>query len=356
MLDEANKDSLQVPLLVEKYDSYIELCLEGTHTIAINMTTQDVQCVDNSSLKDYANNDFLLLNSFILDALTTPVSKRHRAFLNKQFQDIINSADIVNNENQDEREEDYKKMIKLLCYYSLAYIAICTPKFISNCRHKSTRHYNLSFCLLYFLIFDNGFTQLAQVLIDNVNKVDSLDPEFHFIKEQIIKSMVNVSIAKGYEKKESWKKIAGKQVDIDDEDTINNTLSRIKGTAGRKPDNRILEELLIGDKKKLLLALDDFIADKYNLTIDLACLFCILEETQHIDCGYETFHNAINIYAEKDRFGVVSAPQTQLKEIKANVRELYVKDYDSHYKLNGDKWNNIRKLFDIWKPIFSQIQ
>ena len=60
-----------------------------------------------------------------------------------------------------------------------------------------------------------------------VNKVNSLGPEYHYMKELAIKSMVNVSVSKGYEKKDFWKNIANKQVDIDDEDAINNALTHI---------------------------------------------------------------------------------------------------------------------------------
>lgn len=117
--------------------------------------------------------------------------------------------------------------------------------------------------------------------------------------------------------------------DYEDADVVNNALSHIKSRAGRNTENRILEELLIGNKVKLLRMIDRFIADKKNTTIDLACLYFILSKTKHIKCGYETFHKAIRSYASKGRFGVPSAPRTQYSELHKYQEALYD---DSYYK------------------------
>ena len=353
LFDETKRDNLREPYLVKMYDSYVERCLDGTHTIAINMTTQDVHCIANNDLRDDVADNILIINRYILESVTTPVSKRHKTFLNSQLKEIIDSNEVKEGFDRDEIEKGCRNMLKMLVYGSLIYIAICIPKFFFNCRNKSTRHSNLSFSLLYFLMFDNGFAQFAQALIDNINKVDSLGPEYHYMKELAIKSIVNISVTKGYEKKEFWKGIANKQVDIDDEDAINNALTHIKESKGRKPENRILEELLIGDKQDLLKAIDKFIGDETNETIDLACLFHVLDKTRHIKCGYE----ALCAYAGKGRFGVATPPQTQYKEIRSEEKALYDdKYYDEKDNLHGKKWRRIREVYAKWHPVFHRIK
>lgn len=167
--DKSKWDNLKEPYLVEMYDTYVEKCLEGTHTIAIDMATQDVHCVSNNDLKDVIRDNMLIVNRYVLEAVTTPVSKRHKAFLNSLLKEMIDSIEVKKEIEHDENEECFRNVLKMLAYGAFIYIAICAPKFINNCRNKSTRHRNLSFCLLYFLIFENGFTQFVQVLIDNIN-------------------------------------------------------------------------------------------------------------------------------------------------------------------------------------------
>lgn len=355
--DESKYDNLKIPYLVEMYDTYVEKCLEGTHTITIDMATQEIHCVSNNDLKDAVRDSMLIVNIYVLEAVTTPVSKRHKAFLNSLLKELIDSTEVKEENKCGETEMGSRDVLKMLAYGAFVYIAICAPKFIDNCRNKSTRHRNLSFCLLYFLIYDKGCTQCVQMLIDNINKVDSLGPEYHYMKELAIKSMVNVSVSKGYEKKDFWKEIASKQVDIDDEDAINNALTHIKEKKGRKPENRILEELLIGDKLNLLTAIEKFIGDKTNDTIDLACLFHVLDKTEHIKCGYETFHEAICAYADKGRFGVATPPQTQYKELKSEEKALYDdKYYEEKDNLHGKKWRRMRKVYAKWYPVFHRIK
>ena len=355
-LDDSKWEGLLEPYLVENFGAYIDKCYEGSHSLVIDIVTKEVLCVANSSLKEVVKENTLLFNSYIFNTITTLISKRCKAFINSLFEEWIRSAYVVKDEERDEFVKVFKELAKVFLYYSLAFVAICSPKLICNCKNKSTSHYNLSFCLLYFLIFDNGMTKFTKVLIDNFNSIDTLGPEYHFLKEQTVKCAVNASVSKGYETKDSWKKMAGEQKDVDDEDSINNALSHVKRKRGRKPSNQMLEELLIGDTPNLLRNLDTFIDDQENKTIDLACMFRILELTSHIKCGYETFHEAISAYAGKGRFGVVSAPQTQYKELFNKDRALYdQKYYDTHKELHGKKWKRMRALYERWHPIFKGI-
>ena len=115
--------------------------------------------------------------------------------------------------------------------------------------------------------------------------------------------------------------------------------------------------MLIGDKQDLLKAIDKFIGDETNETIDLACLFHVLDKTRHIKCAYETFHDALCAYAGKGRFGVATPPQTQYKEIRSEEKALYDdKYYDEKDNLHGKKWRRMRKVYARWNPVFRRIK
>jgi hypothetical protein len=357
ILVERETDNIQEPYIVEKYKSYVEKSYEGTYTIVIDVVSDEVHCVSNRRLKDVVTNNSIIVNNYVYEAMITHVSKRHRAFLNNLLREMIDSVETDIENKRSEIEEKYRSQAKMIAYDLLAYIAICTPKFIRNCRNKSTRYHNLFFCLLYFLFFDNGFPKYAQVLIDLINMADSLGPEYHFLKEQAIKSMVNVSVSKGYEKKESWKEMAKKQEEIDDEDAINSALSHIKGKKGRKPENRILEELLNGtDISGLLRMIESFIREEKVLTVDLGTLFYILSKTEHVkkNIGYETFHKALQAYT-KNQFKGHTEPQEWFVELNSDYKYL-----DKEYALKCNdhisrRWEKGRCLCKKWIPRFSSI-
>jgi len=360
VISEENAEGKPIPYLVEKYDAWVEQCMDGTHTITVDMNTQEVGCLENESLKGIAVDNTFIINLSILELLTTPVSKKHMAYLSSLWDEMTEDIE-EEGISREECKKEIKELFKTLMYASLIYITLCAPKFIKNCQSKSTRHSNWVNSLMYFLIFENGLPKMVQVVIDNINRNEALGPEFHFAKEQIIKQTVNVSVTKGYETKDFWKEKAKSQKEIDDEDSINIALSHIKGKVGRKPNNKILEEILKGDNiPALLKMIEDFVKEELITpeevkTVDLGCLFYILYETKHIrQGGYETFHNAIQAYTG-NIFKGHTEPQEWYGVLCAEHKYLdisYAKDFANYLTR---KWENARRLWNKWKPRFESI-
>ena len=355
LLGNIDKENIDNKDLFAPYYEWICDCLANKSTILVNVSTLERFCVPNNDFQK-PKNDELFINLELIREFSNLISSRNIAIINSAIEDCIRSMRLDYKEEQDSLKKI--KRYRVFLFYGISfifiYILMYTPEFLKNCYTKSTRHSNFCNCLLCFFIFGHGMPKMAQQLTSLINNDNGLGVEFHDMKDGLIKAIVGVSVNLRYEKKEYWKKMANQ--DYEDADVVNNALSHIKSRAGRNTENRILEELLIGNKVKLLRMIDRFIADKKNTTIDLACLYFILTKTSHINCRYETFHKAIRGYASKGRFGVPSAPRTQYSELLKYKEALYD---DSYYKdkkeLHGKKWERMRARYAKWVPRFHDI-
>ncbi len=150
------------------------------------------------------------------------------------------------------------------------------------------------FSMFYWMIFDNGFVEAADLLSKTMmgEKPSFWQKNFG---EQIMRSLILTSMDKAAYTKGTWKTANNRVV----KDTANSVLQESKGRRGRKQISVLLEEMLIQPHAELLtneiqVILTEWM-EKNGTDSVLAYIFAALTSSSLLNdsYNYRTFHTAI---------------------------------------------------------------
>lgn len=97
-------------------------------------------------------------------------------------------------------------------------------------------------CMLYFMLFENGGIEMAEILAKNSKKFTST-PDTDL--RNMYDGMINASVKNGVQTKGDWKMFAKETFMDGAKKLINSVLVTVKGFTGKRSQNRLLKDLLI---------------------------------------------------------------------------------------------------------------
>ena len=150
-------------------------------------------------------------------------------------------------------------------------------------------------CMYYWLFFEDGANQMATILV----KQDSSEKHSWWLRPLIkmaLRSMVKNSVKNLMSSKESWNKTIKDEPDEEIKEEIVSVLAVTKGTGqGKTVKDEDLENMLIGNKEKLLAEIEYFVRNREHDS-HLGYIFHFLQKAECIEKNkydYTTFHRAV---------------------------------------------------------------
>ena len=321
--------------LLETYGEMLDRCVSDHHCFSVNIASGEVQEHENLTSLQLQPGE-VLFSKQISDSVFEKMPRKVKAMF---------GFDGANSETEN-------MMDGVFAIFSAALIAV--PKFIQNLISKRKQNYNLAYALSYFMIFDHGLMKVQKKL-STLMVIQNWDMQSQMMGDMLTKGFVNSSISHGYDTKADWVALS-KEEDEESAEVISATLAKVKGTGGRRADFGSIEEMLIGDKKRLMQFISQFLEEETE-TVSLAYLFYVMKVTGHISVrDYKAFHRAIKMaFPDKDIKGVTK-PQERYSELQGNSVALDEKKAVEFEEYRTNKWKNARKIVNRWLPVFNQVK
>ena len=229
---------------------------------------------------------------------------------------------------------------KTVYVYSLLFV----PEYLERLYHRVTVDGDvLAYCIYYFVTFDHGLRQMADVFSRQI--VSNNSTSFtHAILSMCIRAFVSHSLSNKSDTKEDWMQFANETHSDDCWKEIMLVLRDSQTHGGQQKDSRTLDELLIGDTERLKSLIKDYLSENPGAS-RLAYLLYALRQSGHIEpCNYLTFHRAIQTLSPKP-LGGPDVPQKRFHELMADPKLLDSK---------GKKWQQAKVIIDRWTVLFSK--
>lgn len=145
-------------------------------------------------------------------------------------------------------------------------------------------------CMLYFMLFENGGIEMAEILAKNSKKFTST-PDTDL--RNMYDGMINASVKNGVQTKGDWKMFAKETFMDGAKKLINSVLVTVKGFTGKRSQNRLLKDLLI-DADEHLLERIKYHIERRPTDAYLACIMRALELSGHLSkCTYAEFFRSL---------------------------------------------------------------
>ena len=228
---------------------------------------------------------------------------------------------------------------KTVYVYSLLFV----PEYLERLYHRVTVDGDvLAYCIYYFVTFDHGLRQMADVFSRQI--VSNNSTSFtHAILSMCIRAFVSHSLSNKSDTKEDWMQFANETHSDDCWKEIMLALRDSHTHGGQQKDSRTLDELLIGDTERLKSLIKDYLSENPGAS-RLAYLLYALRQSDHIEsCNYITFHRALQAMVAKP-IGGPDVPQKRFHELMADPKLLDSK---------GKKWQQARSIIDHWTALFT---
>ena len=154
------------------------------------------------------------------------------------------------------------------------------------------------FSLYYWIIFDNGFLQAADLISHTFLKPESPYWE-KLIGRRCVETLIGASIDKAHYSKAQWKEVTQKLKKGETKQVIDAALLEVQGRRGRKSTYVILEEMLppedviilIGEIKKVLSEWKQ--VDDADIILPYIFTALVIGGLINGDYNYRTFHAAM---------------------------------------------------------------
>lgn len=229
---------------------------------------------------------------------------------------------------------------KTVYVYSLLFV----PEYLEQLyKHIVVEGEPLAYCIYFFVTFDHGLRQIADVFSKQMVGGQSTS----FIAEMFrmcLRTFIAHSLTNRTDTKEGWQQLANETSSDDCWKEIMFTLRSCQSHGGQQKDNRTLDELLIGDTARLKAHIKDYLSENPG-TSRLAYLLFALRQSDHIkSCNYITFHRALQAIANKP-LGGPDVPQRRYHELLADPKLLGSK---------GKKWQQAKAIIDRWTVLFGK--
>lgn len=240
----------------------------------------------------------------------------------------------------------------------------------------SHTHDDYPYCLYYYCAFDGGMRQMMTMMRSNIDSQKRPGMLSHIAKKMLTEMFVNKSIQQGFERPKDWKATASHEPE-ESSSLIRKILTKIKVHGKKKADYFSLEELLTGDKDKLLETIRLYRQSQPD-AVSLGYLFYLLsgrpaESTRSINdqenidrdfmlvrrvhirpCAYMTFCNAVTDFLKEKR--ITDIKRIREKYLMCKCGEDGLKDDAEDFReYRTQAWRNAREVMRKWFPVFNEI-
>lgn len=229
---------------------------------------------------------------------------------------------------------------KTVYVYSLLFV----PEYLEQIyKHIVVEGEPLAYCIYFFVTFDHGLRQIADVFSKQMVGGQSTSFTAEMFR-MCLRMFIAHSLSNRTDTKEGWMQLANETGNDDCWKEIMFTLRSCQSHGGQQKDSRTLDELLIGDKGRLKALIKDYLSENSG-TSRLAYLLYALRQSEHIEsCNYITFHRALQQLVSKP-IGGPDVPQRRYHELMADPKLLGSK---------GKKWQQAKVIIDRWTVLFSK--
>ena len=229
---------------------------------------------------------------------------------------------------------------KTVYVYSLLFV----PEYLEQLyKHIVVEGEPLAYCIYFFVTFDHGLRQIADVFSKQMVGGQSTSFTAEMFR-MCLRMFIAHSLSNRTDTKEGWMQLANETGNDDCWKEIMFTLRSCQSHGGQQKDSRTLDELLIGDKGRLKALIKDYLSENSG-TSRLAYLLYALRQSEHIDsCNYITFHRALQQLVSKP-IGGPDVPQRRYHELMADPKLLGSK---------GKKWQQAKAIIDRWTVLFGK--
>jgi len=229
---------------------------------------------------------------------------------------------------------------KTVYVYSLLFV----PEYLEQLyKHIVVEGEPLAYCIYFFVTFDHGLRQIADVFSKQMVGGQSTSFTAEMFR-MCLRTFIAHSLSNRTDTKEGWMQLANETGNDDCWKEIMFTLRSCQSHGGQQKDSRTLDELLIGDKGRLKALIKDYLSENLG-TSRLAYLLYALRQSEHIEsCNYITFHRALQQLVSKP-IGGPDVPQRRYHELMADPKLLGSK---------GKKWQQAKAIIDRWTVLFGK--
>ena len=151
----ANTDDMQTPSLLDKYETVLDICLEGDNCFGVDLSTGEVKLHSNSNPEKMDSGE-VLFSKKMSDLFFDGIPKRARNY-------------IVNMFTEDGNDEE---TLRIFVYTIMSIALISVPKLIENLINKRKQNYNFAYSVSYFMIFDKGLLKMQKKLTEIISNAN----------------------------------------------------------------------------------------------------------------------------------------------------------------------------------------
>ena len=319
-----------------QYDQLAAECIFNHALISMNFATGRIEQTDSK------NQDCTIIRTDDFEQTILSMPQSMKCIINDLCTNLI--ADRFNIQLT-AKEQDALQGIGLLVAKTVyVYSLLFVPEYLDRLFKRTiTDGDELAYCIYFFVTFDHGLSQMADVFSRQMvgNQSSSFTSEMFRL---CIRSFVSHSLTNRSETKESWEALANNTSNDDLWKEVHLALRDSHTHGGQQKDSRTLDELLIGDTEVLKSKIQDYLRENPQ-TSRLAYLLYTLRQTGKIQpCSYITFHRALQAIANKP-LGGPDVPQRRYHELQADPKLLGSK---------GKKWQQAKAIIDRWTVLFGK--
>ena len=319
-----------------RYDQLAAECIFNGTMIKMDFTTGQIESTNSVS----SNCTIIRTDDFEESITSMPQSMK--CILNDLINHMVASGmDMHLTEKDRAALQNLGLLVSKTVYvYSLLFV----PGYLERLYHRVTTNGDaLAYCIYYFVTFDHGLRQMADMFSRQMANRHSTSFTTAMLS-MCIRTFIGHSLSNRSDTKEGWMQLANETSSDDCWKEIMLALRDSHTYGGQQKDSRTLDELLIGDVERLKSVIKDYLSENPG-TSRLAYLLYALRQSEHIEsCNYITFHRALQAITNKP-LGGPDVPQRRYHELLADPKLLGSK---------GKKWQQAKAIIDRWTVLFGK--
>ena len=319
-----------------QYDQLAAECIFNHALISMNFATGRIEQTDSK------NQDCTIIRTDDFEQTILAMPQSMKCILNDLCTNLI--ADRLRGQLTTKEQDALQGIGLLVAKTVYVYSLLFVPEYLDRLFKRTiTDGDALAYCIYFFVTFDHGLSQMADVFSRQMvgNQSSSFTSGMFRL---CIRSFVGHSLTNRSETKESWEALANKTSNDDLWKEIHLVLRDSHTHGGLQKDSRTLDELLIGDTEAVKSRILDYLRENPQAS-RLAYLIYALRQTGKIQpCSYITFHRAVQSLSPKP-LGGPDVPQKRFHELMADPKLLDSK---------GKKWQQAKSIIDHWQAEFDK--
>ena len=310
------------------YDQLAAQCINGNALIKIDLEHGTI------AKTDIPANDLIVIRTDDFEKSIQQMPYSMKCVINQSItQLMLSNGYFASSDSTDALRNLAMIVAKTLYIYSLLFV----PEYLQQLYQKIVNEQEpLAYCVYYFVTFDHGLKEMARAFSWKMNGNEG-NPMTCELLKLCLRMFVRYSLKNETETKADWLRLVDKLGCEETWKEIHYIAEQVKTHGGKHADQRIIEELLIGNIEQLKTFIADFLQEN-NSPCHLAYLLYALREKGMIDnCDYITFHRAIQPLSAKP-IGGPDVPQRRYNELLANPKLL---------NEPSDKWKRARAIIEL---------